>query len=148
TALEPHGRQARYRAWFGTARSEATHAGQRQGSSSRAVADDGGFEAAGPEAAAQGSPGGLEEKDQGRQPVTRVRFIEPRRLASPSATRVVSVESCHAPARARASFARTVIPSMLRKKLPNMVCTPSTMSVKPHSAQRMVICTSRGPQPS
>src|SRR5262249_52387380 len=66
-AAEQDRRQAGYCPRFGAAGPEATHARQRQGSSSRAIAGDPGPEEAGPEAVTQSSAGGLQEKERGQR---------------------------------------------------------------------------------
>src|SRR5262249_55996683 len=63
-AIEQERHQTWHFAWFGAARPEASVARQRQGSSSRAVAEHRGFESAGFEAVAQSGAGCLEEKNR------------------------------------------------------------------------------------
>src|SRR5262249_61429943 len=66
-AIEQERHQPCHFAWFGAARPQASFARQRQGSSSRAVAEHRGFESAGFEAVAQSGAGGLEEKDRSQR---------------------------------------------------------------------------------
>src|SRR5262249_57120608 len=66
-AIEQERHQTWHFAWFGAARPEASVARQRQGSSSRAVADHCGFESAGFEAVAQSGAGCLEDKDRSQR---------------------------------------------------------------------------------